>query len=219
MSIHRAEECKDGSVGRSRASSRSSSHAAAKECAPVSVGSLLRSFYLLYFSQPANDRALYRALRSRPIRSIVELGISLTTRTPRLLEIAAWRTASLPVRYTGIDLFESRPADQAALTLKQAFAKLRSPSVRVQLVPGDPATALRRTANSLVGTELLIISANLDAASLAAAWTWMPRMLTATSLIFREEPAEKPGQMSWRVLTFADVQRLAAAAKPARRAA
>lgn len=185
----------------------------------MSVGSLLRSFYLLYFSQPASDRALYRAVRSRPIRSIVELGISLTSRTPRLLEIAAWRSASLPLRYTGIDLFESRPANQPALSLKQAFAGLQSPHIRIQLVPGDPATALRRTANSLVGTDLLIISADQDSASLAAAWTWMPRMLTASSLIFREEPAEKLGQTQWHRLTLADIQRLAAPSKPARRAA
>src|SRR2546421_4271106 len=95
----------------------------------VSVARLLRSFSLLYFSQPATDRALYRAVRSRPIRSIVELGISLTSRTPRLLEIAGWGAASLPLRYTGIDLFESRPANQPALSLKQAFASLQSPTI------------------------------------------------------------------------------------------
>jgi len=185
----------------------------------VSVGSLLRSFYLLYFSQPSSDRALYRAVRACPIRSIVELGISLDRRTPRLLEIAAWRSANLPLRYTGIDLFEARPANQPSLPLKQAFAKLQSPSIRVQLVPGDPATALRRTANSLVGTDLLIISADQDRDSLTAAWTWMPRMLTLSSLVFLEQPAEKPGQTSWHRLSLADIQRLAAEAKPARRAA
>jgi hypothetical protein len=185
----------------------------------VSVGSLLRSFFLLYFSQPAADRALYRMVRSRSIRSIVELGISLTSRTPRLLEIAGWRTAGLPLRYTGIDLFEARPIDRPRLPLKHAFATLQSPNVRVQLVPGDPATALRRTANSLVGTDLLIISADQDRDALARAWTWVPRMLTDTSLIFLEEPAEKPGQTAWRRLTFADIERLAAQSKPARRAA
>jgi len=185
----------------------------------VSLGSLLRSFYLLYFSQPASDRALYRAVRGRPIRSIVELGIALNRRTPRLFEIAAWRAANLPLRYTGIDLFEARPIDRPRLPLKHAFASLQSPNIRMQLVPGDAATALCRTANSLVGTDLLIISADQDRDSLAAAWTWMPRMLTESSLIFLEEPADKPDQTSWRRLSLADVQRLAAESKPARRAA
>jgi hypothetical protein len=193
--------------------------AAAKECAPVSVGRLLRSVYLLYFSQPASDRALFRALRSRPVRSLVELGVSLTSRTPRLLEIARWRAGSEPLRYTAIDLFEARPAGQPVVTVKQANAALRQPDVRVQLVPGDPAMALRRMANSLVGTDLLVISANQDRASLGAAWTWMPRMLTPTSLIFLEEPSAKPGEKLWRRLSLNDVQRLAAESKPARRAA
>ena len=66
----------------------------------MSVGSLFRSSYLLYFSQPAADRALYRAARGKPIRSIVELGIGLPGRTPRLLEVARWRAQNLPLRYT-----------------------------------------------------------------------------------------------------------------------
>jgi hypothetical protein len=44
-------------------------------------------------------------------------------------------------------------------------------------------------------------------------------MLSPTSLIFIEEPTEKPSQTTWRRLSLADVQRLAAEAKPARRAA
>jgi hypothetical protein len=201
------------------------SHAAAKECASVNLGRLLRSAYLLYFSQPASDRTLFRAIHRRPIRTIVEMGISLAGRTPRVLEIARWRQSDQPLRYTGIDLFEARPADQPQLTIKQANASLRQPEMQLQLVPGDPATALRRMANSLVGTDLLIISANQDRDSLAAAWTWMPRMLTADSLIFVEEPAAKPSETAkpaenqWRRLSLADVQALAAPSKRMRRAA
>jgi len=185
----------------------------------VNLGRLLRSAYLLYFSQPASDRALWRAIRGRPIRTIVELGISLASRTPRMLEIARWRQSDQPLRYTGIDLFEARPADQPQLTIKQANAALRRQEMQLQLVPGDPATALRRMANSLVGTDLLIIAANQDRDSLAAAWTWMPRMLTTDSLIFLEEPAAKPGETQWRRLSLADVQTLAAPPKRLRRAA
>jgi hypothetical protein len=183
------------------------------------MGRLLRSFYLLYFSQPASDRALFRAIRGRPVRTIVELGISLDRRTPRILEIAHWRLANEPLRYTGIDLFEARPAEQPRLTIKQANAALRRGDVQVQLVPGDPATALRRVANSLVGTDLVIIAANQDRDSLAAAWTWLPRMLTSDSLVFLEEPAAKAGETQWRRLTLADVQSLAAPARRVRRAA
>ena len=124
------------------------------------------------------------------------------------------------MRYTGIDLFEARATKQARMTLKQAFAELRLPDVKVQLVPGDPNMALRRVANSLTGTDLLLIADGHDSDSLEAAWNWMPRMLTDTSLIFIEEPAAKPGAMIWRQMTLAEVQRLAASAgRSMRRAA
>ena len=187
----------------------------------MSVGRLLRSLYLCHWSQPAADRALYKAIWGRPIRSIVELGIGLESRTPRLLKIAAWRsTSGGPLRYTGIDLFEARPAGQMRLSLKEAFARLRLPGVRVQLVPGDPYVALRQVANSLAGTDLLLIGADQDRESLLRAWPWMPRMLTPASLIFQEEASGKVLQGHWRMLSVEDVQKLAIqAGKTIRRAA
>jgi hypothetical protein len=186
----------------------------------LTLGSLLRSSYLLYFSKPAADRALYQAVRRQPIRSIVELGISLTGRTQRLLEVASWQKQNLPLRYTGIDLFEARPLGGPVLSVKQAFSGLRSPRVHLQLVPGEAESALRRVANSLAGTDLLLIAADQDRDSLARAWNWIPRMLIATSLVFLEEPTSQPGQTQWRPLLHEEVQRLAQeAAKSVRRAA
>jgi hypothetical protein len=188
--------------------------------ATLSVGSLFRSAYLLYFSQPAAERLLYRATRGKPIRSIVELGIDLKRRTTRLLEVAAWRGQNLPLRYTGIDLFEARPSEQPKLSLKQAFAALKRPQVNVQLVPGDPAAALRRVANSLTGTDLVIIGADQDRLSLSASWIWLPRMLTPTSLIFIEEPSAAGTPCSWRRMTIPQVEQLAAqTSRSVRRAA
>jgi len=185
----------------------------------LSVGSLLRSAYLLYFSQPAADRALYKALAARPIRSIVELGIALADRTPRLLEVAARKGERLPLRYTGIDLFEGRDGKSPGPSLKQAHAALRLPNVRVQLVPGDPHTALARVANALGGTDLVVIAADQDRESLARAWTWLPRMLTVDSLVFLEQPGGKGGTV-WRRIPLAEVQQLAAqAGRLTRRAA
>jgi hypothetical protein len=186
----------------------------------LSAARLIRSLYLLYFSKPASERALYRAVRARPIRSIVELGIGPVQRTHRVFEIAAWRAGELPLRYTGIDQFEARPSSRPRLPLKHAFSTLKRPNVQMQLVPGDPAAALKRVANSLTGTDLLLISADHDAQALARAWTWIPRMLTATSLVLLEESAGSLGQTCWRKMTPAQVQQLAAdAGKSVRRAA
>jgi hypothetical protein len=183
----------------------------------LSVGRLLRSLYLLYLSQPASRRGLYKAVRARPVRSIVELGIGLGGRTERILEIAGWRAESL--RYTGVDLFEARPGGAQGISLKEAFAQLQLPGVRVQLVPGDPYTALLRVANALVGTDLLLISANQDPESLARAWTWVPRMLTPTSLVFLEEAGAKAGETHWRQVPSDEIQRLATAVSRSQRRA
>jgi hypothetical protein len=177
--------------------------------------------YLTRFWQPAAERTLYRAISGMPLRSIVELGIDASGRTQRVLEIAAWEKTNLPVRYTGIDLFEGRPKDQPGMTLKQAFAQLRLPQVKVQLVPGDPAMALSRVANFLAGTDLVLIAADQDRESLARSWTWLPRMLTPASLVFLEEPAPrgKSGPGQWRPLALAEIQRLASETSRRRRAA
>jgi len=186
----------------------------------LSVGSLIRSSYLLYFSQPAADRALFKALKGRPIRAIVELGVGLGGRTERVLEVAAWRRECLPLRYTGIDLFDSRPPGQPQLTLKQAFAGLRATGATIRLVPGDPHSALARMANALVGTDLLLVAAGQDADSLARAWRYIPRMIHPQTLIFQQEAGQGASKQSWRLVRPADIDKLAeAAGKAIRRAA
>ena len=186
----------------------------------MNVGRLIRSAYLLYFSQPAADRSLLKAIKKRPIRSIVEIGVGLGVgRTQRMLEVAGWRPDCQPLRYTGIDLFESRPSEQPGLSLKKAHLALRSSGIKTQLVPGDPYQALVRTANALTGTDLLLIDAGQDEASLRRAWTYVPRMLHKDSLVFIAQPASEQKKAFWRIVPRDEIVRLAAAGKQARRAA
>ena len=185
----------------------------------MSVGSLVRSVYLLYFSQPAADRPLWKAIKSRPIRSIVELGVGWGGRTQRLLEVASWRRDCLPLAYCGIDLFDARPSDQPQLPLKQAFHELRATGATIRLVPGDPAAALSRTANALTGTDLLLITACPSAETLSDAWRFVPRMIHAQSLIFMQGAGAATGSDTWRQLSPQEVEKLAAQAGRRRRAA
>jgi hypothetical protein len=187
--------------------------------ATLSLGSLIRRLYLCYFSQPAADRALFQAVRKHNVRSIVELGIGFGGRTSRLLELVAGQPGDAPRRYTGIDLFEARVGDVAKTSLKDAFAELRCPGVRVQLVPGDPATALRRVANELTSTDLLLISADQDQVSLSRGWTWIPRMLTSASLVFSEELNSQTNRRQWRRLKLGEIQALASQSAKTRRCA
>jgi len=179
--------------------------------------SLLRYLYLAYLSQPASERQLYRGLRTWRSRSIVEIGMTSVARTGRLLEVAQRYASEKPVRYTGIDLFEARPESQPRFSLKAAHQQLQIPGVRVQLAPGDPLSALQRLANTLVGTDLLLIGAGVDAGSLQSAWFFVPRMLHERSRVLVEEQAASGTTL--RSMTPAEIQTLAARQKTQRRAA
>lgn len=173
----------------------------------------LKYLYLAYFSKPASDRLLVRTIdRIRPKR-IVQLGIGTGERTHRMLEIALWHHAPEELRFIGIDLFEARGTDAPGLALKQAHAKLKPTGIKIQLVPGDPLSALMRTANAIPGNDLVIVSADQDAESLAQAWYFVPRILHPESLVICETP------QGWQVLKTADVERLAAASPRSQRRA
>lgn len=149
----------------------------------------LKYLYLAYFSQPAADRILYRAIRRNKVRRILEVGVGTGDRAQRMIALALRNKSAEPVEYTGIDLFESR-REHDGISLKLAHRMLSQTAARVRLVPGDAFSALSRTANVLANnTDLIIVSADQDADSLAKAWFYVPRMLHARSLVYREEVA------------------------------
>jgi len=181
---------------------------------------MLRYYYLTWFSQPAADRPLYKVVGNRTVRSIVELGVGKGLRTGRLLEMALKPChAAEPLRYTGIDLFEARGDDAPGLPLKQAYALLKTNRVKLQLVPGDPLMALSRAANSLTGTDLLIISLDQTGDSLRQAWRYIPRMLHSESLVYIEQPGKKSGETKFERITQIEVARWAHEAQRATRRA
>jgi hypothetical protein len=180
---------------------------------------MLRYYYLTWFSQPAADRPLYQVVAKRPIRSIVEVGIGQGVRTQRLLEMALKpQHAVVPLRYTGVDLFEARQ-DDSGLTLKQAYAQLKTDHVKLQLVPGDPLMALSRMANCLAETDLLIIGLDQAGEALDQAWRFVPRMLHEGSLVYLEQPGKKPGTTKFELFSLAEVNRRASDAQRASRRA
>jgi hypothetical protein len=173
--------------------------------------SLLNYYYLAYCSQPAGQRMLYRHLRRHPCRSIVEVGLGTAERTQRLMRVARRFSSAETIRYTGIDLFEARPQPNTGLKLKEAHQRLHVPGFKVQLVPGDPLSALGRMANTLREIDLLVISADQDAESLAKAWYYVPRMLhSQTSVLWERVDTEAQGR-GFQVLSRVDVDRLAEA--------
>lgn len=154
---------------------------------PLRLANNLRYFYLAYFSKPVCERVLYRALKRTRARRILEIGIGDPARTLRMIHLARRFSDGEPVRYAAIDLFEARPAVSGQkLSLKEAHRLLKPSQAQIQLIPGDPAPALARVANSLTNVDLLLISSAHSEASLAEAWFYVPRMLHGASVVYRE---------------------------------
>lgn len=178
----------------------------------------LRSLYLCYLSQPKGLRPLYRLLckrrKKQPIGKITELGVGIAERTLRMLELC---TAAEATVYTGIDLFEARQnGDGPGLSLKESHKKLATTGIKTKLIPGDPYSALARSANALGGQDLILISADQDRASLARAWFYVPRMLHDDTVVLEEELVE--GSPVLKEISHDEIAKRAAASK-GRRAA
>ncbi len=183
----------------------------------MSVVSHLELAYLFYLSKPAAERSLYRQIQSLKPAKIFEIGIGSGQRALRMLQVAQRFRPLGELRYAGVDLFEGRPANAQALTLKNAYVMFKATGVRSQLVPGDPYSGLVRAANSLRDNDLLLIAGDQDEESLAQAWFYVPRMLHANSLVLRETLAA--GGSVWQPVSRADIDQLAAARQTRRRAA
>lgn len=181
---------------------------------------LCRRFYFAYFSLPASDRLVYRSLRKRPVQKILELGIGAGQRTLRMLELLREEQPASAISYAGIDLFEARSEeDGPGLSLKAAHTRLKATGARVRLVPGDPYSALARTANDIGAVDLIVISADQNRPSLSRAWFYFPRMLHAETRVFLEERDTADGSTRLTELTHSQIHDRAASTSPRRLAA
>ena len=74
------------------------------------------------------------------------------------------------IHYVGLDRFEARrPEDPPGVTLKEAHSCLRNFG-RIQLVPGNPDSALARLCNHLGWFDLILVSADVDAETVSRCW-------------------------------------------------
>ncbi len=178
----------------------------------MSILSQLRLSYFCYFSKPAADRPVYRAIRRQHTRKIVELGIGDGRRALRMIQAARLTSLRQDILYVGIDPFEGRcgAGCQPALTLKAAHQLLRSTGARVSFCPGNPPESLVRAANSLGKVDLLIVPAEIDLPSLAWIWFFVPRMLHQRSLVFVQRVLDD-GRMTLHIMPRPEIDALAAA--------
>ena len=148
-------------------------------------------------------------MKKQRISKLVEIGIHDVERSQRLIRMAQIASNDeYEVRYTGIDLFEARPADAATMTLKGTHQSLAQTGASVRLIPGEPTHALSRYANHLGGTQLLIISHRMSQ-DLESAWYYIPRMLTEKAFLFIELSSDAANQNGYRSVLSDEIQRLA----------
>jgi hypothetical protein len=166
--------------------------------------SLIHYGYLAALSRPRCDRMLYRLARRTRTARLVEIGLDNSLRTGRLLQVCQRYAPGGDVSYTLLDQFEARTPPDGGMSLKSAYRLLAKYRVRTRLLPGDPGITLARHANDLLGTDLLLISAVVDPASLDAAWYYVPRMLHPKSVILMEERIEG-GETCWRRLSLSQI--------------
>jgi hypothetical protein len=127
-----------------------------------------------------------------------------------MIRAAQRRFPGSQVRYTGIDQFEARGAeDGPGIPLKSVYQILRATSANVRLLPGDPFGALSRAANSMAKVDLLVVSAGLDLHSLGQAWRYVPRILHDRSLVVYERAEVAGRRACFRVLSARHVEELA----------
>ena len=164
----------------------------------MAAARFLKAAYLAWFSKPVADRAVYRTVRRQRPRRILLIGLRDAIRARRLVELAQRYAIDEPVELTGIDMFEGRPSNIApGHSLKDAHRILNETGARIQLVPGDPISALARTANSLPDIDLMLLDADHDVDSMSSAWFYVPRMLHSSTRTLVESDAgvdEKTGQ-------------------------
>lgn len=150
----------------------------------MSPGEWWAAFRLLRLSKPAGDRPLYRSLRSRPIASVLEIGVGSEQRLRRLID---WnrRQGGTLVRYAAIDPFES----EGRAPLKDVHRRCAALQLKPILVPGPVAVGLPRVASTVGAVDLVIINEHLDQFSEPRVQAMLPRILGPATLALAVVPA------------------------------
>ena len=149
--------------------------------------SAFKFFQMTWLSKPAPDRLIYKLIKRRSIRSIVEIGLGDGTRCSKLIAVAQKFNPDAKIKYTGVDLFDAREEGVEPLKLIEMHRKLNAVEAKTQLVPGDLGSALPRIANAHLRTDLVIISAGFKENQFEATQMFLPRMLHPSSIVLIQD--------------------------------
>jgi hypothetical protein len=139
---------------------------------------------------------------------VAEIGLADLRRTRRLIELAR-RASGQPVRYVGIDAFETRVAAMGPMRLKDVHCAVRSLCASCRLLPGTPSQVLPQFANALGAFDLVILGSCWTEADMQAAWFYLPRMLGQRGRLVRETHGDNGA--TWPSISADEIQRRIAA--------
>ena len=152
--------------------------------------SFLGYVHLTKLANPVCDREIYKLIKKHKFQSILEIGMEDGSRCEKMIRVAQKYGVSSNVKYTGIDLFDSR--EQASpLALIEMHRRLKSfGNAKTHLVPGPASAGVSRIANSHLRTDLIVVSAQHEQDSLEGMWFYFPRMLHAASIVLVQNKLE-----------------------------
>lgn len=172
---------------------------------------LLQRLYWAYFPKPKSSRILYRAVRDLRATKIVEFGVADPERSLQLIKMAVgMQQGTAPVSYTAMDLFDARPQMQSPLSVKQAHRFFASSGAKVQLVPGSMSEGLARTANTLLGTDLVIFAEDAAPVSDSRLWFYLPRLLHSESHVLQAQSVAEVQEPTFCKIARAAIEQRAA---------
>ncbi len=177
----------------------------------------LRYIYLAFLSKPREHRKLYRTAKQLRVRKIVELGIGSLERSLDLIRVCQRFSPGETISYTALDWFEERSSEREALSLIETHRQVKAVGAEARLMPGGPVQALPAVANSLLGTDLLLISSQASRESIAGGWFFIPRALHQQSVVL-QECGKASGDADWSVVEPQEIEQLASSAASARAA-
>lgn len=167
----------------------------------------LRQIYLTRFSDPAQNRDIYREFFRRRPASLFVFGVDSPELVQELIGLMREWHPTERVRLALLDPFDARPATSPKLTLRETNARFAELPLRLTLHPGDPAFTLPRVANQLGAADAILISPTIDADAFASAWYFLPRLMHATTVLI--EGIAGPTGISCRAVSAQEVSRRA----------
>ncbi len=147
--------------------------------------SWLQRVYWSHFGKPVEERQLFKILLSRPVQSVLQVGIGDGSRLRRIVKLAKLSADIETIRFIGTDEFESAGDRSHRLSLKQAHQLASGLGLkRASLIPGNSLSALPRVAHKFGASDLLVIDSGLDLDGLGGpVGTWLNRLAHENSIV------------------------------------